>query len=57
MVFAGQHGSGGGDGSGVVMSNGQPHRKADVLNDIGCMLQNLTDELDAMLCPATEQSR
>uniref|UniRef100_A0A914UMC0 SAM domain-containing protein n=1 Tax=Plectus sambesii TaxID=2011161 RepID=A0A914UMC0_9BILA len=28
----------------------------DVLNDIGHMLQNLTDELDALLCPAVSRT-
>ena len=33
----------------LSVSNGNENKSGDVLNDIGNMLQDLTDELDAML--------
>ncbi|VDN83751.1 unnamed protein product [Brugia pahangi] len=39
------------------LSYSTPTNNGSLLNDIGCMLQNLTDELDAMLSPSQSPSR
>ena len=44
------HPAGGpGTASAAAVAAGQPRTAGDVLNDIGSMLADLTDELDAML--------